>query len=85
MNSGLGAFIGWLLSQPSGYSIAACGFVHSSTLEKFNFTSDLSFRSTCKKFLSRVSYLFVLHFVTIILSIFSSTTVTSQVDYVDLR
>lgn len=79
MDSGLGAYFGWLLSQPEGYSIAACGFVHSSTIEKFNFTSDLSFRSTCKKLLSRMSYLFVLHYATLVLSIFSSTSVTSKV------
>jgi hypothetical protein len=75
MDAGLGAFVGYLISAPHGYSLAACGFVQSSTFQKFSFCNRLAFKSKCKKFLSRLSYVWILHLALIIISIPASITV----------
>jgi hypothetical protein len=78
MDYGLSAYIGYLLSQKPGFSIVACGYVQSSMMDKFTFTNNLSFRSKAKKFLQRLSYISILHFVLIFLTIFCCITITTE-------
>jgi len=78
MNDGLSAYVGFLLASKDGYSLAACGFVQASFTEKFTFSNVLSFRSKSKKFLSRLSYLWVCHFLLLALTIFSCVTLHSE-------
>ncbi|KAI8913346.1 hypothetical protein EDD86DRAFT_187862 [Gorgonomyces haynaldii] len=73
---GLGHFVGYLLTRPDGFSLTACGYVQSSFLEKLQFADKLSFRSTVRKFLQRVSYIFIFHNIVLILTIFCSTALT---------
>ena len=83
MNEAFGAFVGYLLSRKEGYSIAACGFVHSNFGEKMSFANKLSFRSTAKPLLSKISLVWLVHFINLFLSMMAASSIsalTSQVD-----
>ncbi|KAJ3252522.1 hypothetical protein HK103_001423 [Boothiomyces macroporosus] len=60
MDDGLSAIFGYLLTRKRGYSLAVCGFVHSSPFEKITYSSNLSYRSPCRKFLAKLSYLWLI-------------------------
>jgi hypothetical protein len=78
MNDGAAAYVGYLLSEKKGFSMVACGFVQADLFEKFTFANNLSFRSSAKKFLSRLSYLWITHFLLLALTVFSSVTLQSD-------
>jgi hypothetical protein len=78
LDSGAAALVGFLLTRKKGYSIAACGFCHSDMFAKLFFAGKLSFRSTAKKFLARMSLIWLFHIVLLILTVFSSTGVSTD-------
>ena len=69
---------GYLLSKKEGYSIAICGFVHSSFVEKLHYSNRLSYRSTIKPFVNKLSLLYLGHAINLILPIFASTAISSS-------
>ncbi|KAJ3321812.1 hypothetical protein HDV06_003814 [Boothiomyces sp. JEL0866] len=80
MVSGAAAYVGYLITKSEGYSLAACGFVQSSVFEKFSFATKLSYRSTSRNFLTRLSYLWMIQSVSIVLPLYSASTLSSS-DY----
>ncbi|KAJ3324754.1 hypothetical protein HDV06_006012 [Boothiomyces sp. JEL0866] len=82
MMSGASAYVGYLITRPQGYSLAACGFIQSDLFSKFFFASKLSFRSPSRTFLSRLSYLWVIQTLTLVLPLFSASTIAASNYYV---
>ena len=78
LDSGAAALVGYLLTRKQGYSIAACGFCHADMFEKLFFAGKLSFRSTAKKFLNRMSLIWLLHMILLIFTVFSLTGVSTD-------
>lgn len=79
----LSAIVGYFLNAKEGYSIAACGFIQSGFGEKMSFPNRLSFRSTAKPFLTRVSLFYLYHTLMLLLSMMASTgieTYSSRID-----
>ena len=79
----MAALVGYMLTRDGGYSIAACGFCHSDMFAKLFFAGKLGFRSTAKKFLERLSYIWLVHLLLLILTVFSSTGVSAAQTLVD--
>jgi hypothetical protein len=67
-----------LLSLKEGYSIAICGFIHSPILEKLRYSNRLSYRSTIKPFVNKLSLLYLGHVLNLILPIFASTAIAAS-------
>ena len=78
LDSGAAAYLGYLLSKKNGYSLAACGFLQAGLLEKFSFSNNLSHRSSLKRPLSIVSFIWIIHALLLILTIFSTTTLVTS-------
>jgi hypothetical protein len=83
MNDSFAAFIGYLMSRKSGFSIAACGFAQASIMEKIRFPNRLSFRSSVKPFLTKFSFLFGLHYLMLILTVITSTAIGAKTSRVN--
>lgn len=79
----MSALVGWRLSQKEGYSVAALGFMHSSLMEQLKFTNALSFRSTCKPFLSKLSLINLLHALMLLLTCLASSAVGTHVSRIN--
>lgn len=71
----LSAFFGNRLSSNGGYSLAICGFVQSSIVEKINFSSVLNFKSKIKKLTSRLSILYAVYFLNLILTVITASEI----------
>ncbi|KAI8895887.1 hypothetical protein BC833DRAFT_542016 [Globomyces pollinis-pini] len=81
LNHGESAFFGYLLTQKDGFSLSVLGYSHSGIFEKFHFAEKLSIRSKARKLLSRMSYISMYHYLTVFLSIFASTGISSEPYY----
>jgi hypothetical protein len=78
------AYFGHLLSSKYGYSIAVCGFVQGSILEKITYGSKLSFRSIARKPLTRLGILVAIHSMLLVMTMFAPSQVSSEkfrIDY----
>lgn len=64
-------FGGYLLSRKKGYSIAICGFTQASGTEKITFGSKLAYKSGSKALLEKVSYIWLLLYLMMILPLFA--------------
>ncbi|KAJ3320154.1 hypothetical protein HDV06_005631 [Boothiomyces sp. JEL0866] len=80
MNDAAAALIGYFITRKRGFSLAACGFVHTSHLQKLSFAGKLGYRSPSRKFLSRISVLWLIQLVAALLPIFASASLSYQ-DY----
>ncbi|KAI8916124.1 hypothetical protein EDD86DRAFT_253469 [Gorgonomyces haynaldii] len=83
MNDSTAHYIGYLISQPDGYSLAAVGFAHSNVIEKLFFPAKLSYRSTCRKMLRYHVMIWIFHSILILLTVFSSATITTDILRID--
>lgn len=83
LNDSLSAFLGYLLSRKEGFSIAVCGFNQASLLGKIQFPNLLSFRSTAKPLLSKLSLLWLAHLGMIILNLVASTGIQANGSRID--
>ncbi|KAJ3272046.1 hypothetical protein HDV01_005998 [Terramyces sp. JEL0728] len=82
MLAGGSAFVGCLITRPQGYSLAACGFIQANLISKFFFAGKLSYRSTSRTFLSRLSVLWFIQTLTLVLPLFSASAVYASNYYV---
>ncbi len=69
------ALFGSLFAAKHGYSLAAGGFQQALPVFKFSFCSQLSLNSTCRKFLTRISGIWVLLEFLKLLTVLSATSV----------
>ena len=76
LSRALAAYFGYNLSQKHGYSLIVCGFIQSSMFAKIQFSSLLNFRSKYKKVVSRASMTWALHLAMLVLTFFSSTSIS---------
>ena len=79
----MSALVGWRLSQKEGYSVAALGFMHSTLMEQLKFTNALSFRSTCKPFLSKLALVNLVHALMLLLTCLTSSAVGTHVSRIN--
>ncbi|KAI8918907.1 hypothetical protein BC831DRAFT_481834 [Entophlyctis helioformis] len=77
VDDGAAAYFGHKLASRRGFSLAVCGFVQASVLQKSTFASQLSLNSTCRKILARASGLWVLLHVILWLTPISATALHS--------
>ncbi|KAJ3255334.1 hypothetical protein HK103_006357 [Boothiomyces macroporosus] len=78
MNDAASALIGYFITRKRGFSLAACGFVHTGHLQKLSFASKLGYRSPSRKFLSRISLFWLLQLVAALLPIFAAASLSYQ-------
>lgn len=57
---GTAIYFGYHLASKRGYSLAVCGFYQSHSLSKWTFCNNLSLNSKCRKWLSRISPVWIL-------------------------
>jgi len=60
MDQATSVFFGFLLSSKNGFSIAACGYVHTRSLQKYEFSTKLPMRSYSRKVFQRLSLIWLL-------------------------
>jgi hypothetical protein len=65
------ALFGYFYCSPHGYSLAAFGFLNGGILQKLGFADRLSLRSTCRTFLSRISYIWLVHASAVVIACFA--------------
>jgi hypothetical protein len=78
LNDGAAAFFGHRLSFKKGYSLAVVGFIQTPGIRKFGYCNELSLNSTCRRFLSRISLIWILLELVIILSPFAATSILGE-------
>ncbi|KAJ3271452.1 hypothetical protein HDV01_006658 [Terramyces sp. JEL0728] len=76
MNDAAAALIGYFITRKRGFSLAACGFVHASHIQKLSFAGKLGYRSPSRKFLSRISLLWLLQVVAAVLPLFAAASLS---------
>ena len=62
---------GYLLSRKKGYSLAICGFSQASAFDKVGFSSKLAYKSGAKTLLDRISYIWLLMIMMMVLPLFA--------------
>ncbi|KAI8609527.1 hypothetical protein BC830DRAFT_1069800 [Chytriomyces sp. MP71] len=77
MDIGASIVLAALITSKQGYSMAACGFMQTAPIYRLPYTSQLSLNSPCRKYLQRVSYLWVLAEALKLLSPIGATGVVS--------
>lgn len=75
LSKSLASYFAYQLSQKHGYSLIVCGFIQSGLFAKIQFSGLLNFRSKYKKILSRVSILWLVHTLMLIVTFFCSTAI----------
>ena len=78
LTDAMSGFAGYLMTRKEGYSIAICGFVHGSIADKLRYAGRLSFRSTAKNFLSKISLIWLFHSMLLVLTLIASTAITTS-------
>jgi hypothetical protein len=71
LNKAAHAFFGYWYASEHGYSLTAFGFFRGGVFHKLTFTDRLSLRSSCRKLLSRVSYIWLLQTASIVLAAYA--------------
>ncbi|KAI8892599.1 hypothetical protein BC833DRAFT_611241 [Globomyces pollinis-pini] len=57
LNISISVLTGFLISRKRGYSMATYGFCHANLFQKLSFPAKLSVKSSARKFLSKISYI----------------------------
>jgi hypothetical protein len=79
VNEALANIIGYMMSRPRGYSLAACGFAHADIFTRITYPGLLSYKSKIKKFLTYVVYFSIVHSAILACTILASTSIYPEV------
>ncbi|KAJ3013806.1 UNVERIFIED_CONTAM: hypothetical protein HDU68_000532 [Siphonaria sp. JEL0065] len=78
LEEGAACVFGYLLSSKQGFSMAVCGYLQASPTGKLRFAQSLALTSPSRKILTRLSFLWIITELQIVLSPFSAISIRAE-------